>query len=58
MVWGVNDFDEVANMPYAVDLVRLVTSAPDWLLEAARAMSKATEQDWEIFRNSQLARRS
>ena len=27
LVWGVNDFDEVANMPYTVDLVRLVTSA-------------------------------
>jgi Ser/Thr protein kinase RdoA (MazF antagonist) len=27
LVWGVNDFDEVARMPYAVDLVRLVTSA-------------------------------
>jgi hypothetical protein len=27
LVWGVNDFDEVAHMPYAVDLVRLVTSA-------------------------------
>jgi Uncharacterized protein conserved in bacteria (DUF2252) len=27
LIWGVNDFDEVANMPYAVDLVRLVTSA-------------------------------
>jgi hypothetical protein len=27
LAWGVNDFDEVANMPYAVDLVRLVTSA-------------------------------
>ena len=27
LVWGVNDFDEVANMPYAIDLVRLVTSA-------------------------------
>jgi hypothetical protein len=26
LVWGVNDFDEVAEMPYAVDLVRLVTS--------------------------------
>ena len=26
LVWGVNDFDEVANMPYAVDLARLVTS--------------------------------
>jgi hypothetical protein len=27
LVWGVNDFDEVASMPYAVDLTRLVTSA-------------------------------
>jgi len=27
LVWGVNDFDEVAVMPYTVDLVRLATSA-------------------------------
>jgi uncharacterized protein (DUF2252 family) len=27
LVWGVNDFDEAAEMPYALDLVRLVTSA-------------------------------
>ena len=27
LIWGVNDFDEVARMSYAVDLVRLVTSA-------------------------------
>jgi hypothetical protein len=26
-VWGVNDFDEAAVMPYAYDLIRLVTSA-------------------------------
>ena len=26
LVWGVNDFDEVARTPYAADLVRLVTS--------------------------------
>ncbi|MDB5632541.1 MAG: hypothetical protein JWR49_1396 [Tardiphaga sp.] len=26
LVWGVNDFDEAAAMPYAFDLVRLVTS--------------------------------
>ena len=26
LVWGVNDFDEVAVMPYAFDLVRLATS--------------------------------
>ena len=27
LVWGVNDFDEAAKMPYALDLVRLATSA-------------------------------
>jgi hypothetical protein len=27
LIWGVNDFDEVATMPFAVDLVRTVTSA-------------------------------
>lgn len=27
LVWGVNDFDEAANMPYTLDLVRLATSA-------------------------------
>ena len=26
LVWGVNDFDDAAVMPYALDLVRLVTS--------------------------------
>lgn len=27
LVWGVNDFDEVTEMPYTIDLVRLATSA-------------------------------
>jgi hypothetical protein len=27
LVWGVNDYDETARMPYALDLVRLSTSA-------------------------------
>lgn len=27
LVWGVNDFDEAADMPYALDLLRLATSA-------------------------------
>jgi hypothetical protein len=27
LVWGVNDFDEAADIPYAYDLVRLATSA-------------------------------
>src|SRR5215469_4896 len=27
LVWGINDFDEAAAMPYALDLVRLAASA-------------------------------
>jgi hypothetical protein len=27
LVWGINDFDEVAPMPYTIDLVRLAASA-------------------------------
>jgi uncharacterized protein (DUF2252 family) len=27
LIWGINDFDEAATMPYALDLVRLATSA-------------------------------
>jgi uncharacterized protein (DUF2252 family) len=27
LVWGINDFDEACLMPYAIDLVRLATSA-------------------------------
>jgi len=27
LVWGINDFDEVATMPFAIDLVRLAASA-------------------------------
>ncbi len=38
LVWGINDFDEAAVMPYAFDLVRLTTSAvlaPDLNLSLA-----------------------
>ena len=27
LVWGINDFDEVGRMPYAIDLIRLAASA-------------------------------
>lgn len=27
LIWGINDFDEAAPMPYTIDLVRLATSA-------------------------------
>ena len=40
LVWGVNDFDEAAVMPYVLDLVRLVTSiqlAPHPALDPRRA---------------------
>ena len=49
LVWGVNDFDEVAHMPYAVDLVRLVTSAilakheHDLAIDAAGAATAVLE---------------
>jgi Uncharacterized protein conserved in bacteria (DUF2252) len=44
LVWGVNDFDEAAEMPYVLDLVRLATSvqlaprSPVSREEAARAL--------------------
>jgi hypothetical protein len=38
LVWGVNDFDEAAEMPYVLDLVRLATSA---LLADSRAPADA-----------------
>jgi hypothetical protein len=40
LVWGVNDFDEAARMPYALDLVRLAASA----LLANPARRAAAEQ--------------
>jgi uncharacterized protein DUF2252 len=40
LVWGVNDFDEAAEMPYAIDLVRLAVSA---LLASPDAKADAEE---------------
>jgi hypothetical protein len=45
LVWGVNDFDEVARMPYAIDLVRLVTSAIFAKRENGLAIDNATAAD-------------
>ena len=42
LVWGINDFDEVCEMPYAVDLVRLATSA---LLAASEGISACKRAD-------------
>ncbi len=41
LVWGVNDFDEVAVLPYTIDLVRTVASA----ILAARAGSLAIDAE-------------
>ena len=37
LIWGVNDFDEAARMPYALDIVRLATSA---VLAEVRGISR------------------
>ncbi len=42
LIWGINDFDEVCEMPYAVDLVRLATSA---LLAASEGTTSCTSAD-------------
>jgi len=55
---------ETANLHLATSDKRtevlrdLTRRKPDWLVNAAQAMSKATEQDWESFRSSQLVGRS
>jgi hypothetical protein len=47
LVWGVNDFDEAAEMPFAIDLVRLATSAllakPDRAIGAGAICSAILE---------------
>jgi uncharacterized protein (DUF2252 family) len=40
LAWGVNDFDEAAEMPYVLDLVRLATSA--LLAEPAQKIAAGT----------------
>jgi Uncharacterized protein conserved in bacteria (DUF2252) len=40
LVWGVNDFDEAAEMPYALDLIRLAASA---LVAASASAAKAKQ---------------
>jgi hypothetical protein len=42
LIWGINDFDEVCEMPFAVDLVRLATSA---LLAASEGTSACKPAD-------------
>ena len=55
---------ETANLHLAtrhqrIEILRDLTERKaDWLVNAAHAMSKATEQDWEAFRSSRLASRS
>ena len=42
LVWGINDFDEAWQLPYAHDLVRLVTSAALAALEGHLAVGRET----------------
>jgi hypothetical protein len=46
LVWGVNDFDEAAEMPYGLDLVRLATSA----ILAGGSSAKADDISTAILR--------
>jgi Uncharacterized protein conserved in bacteria (DUF2252) len=43
LIWGVNDFDEAATMPYAFDLVRLATSVKLYPGRRALSTSRACE---------------
>lgn len=45
LVWGVNDFDEAAALPYTYDLIRLATSA--WLAPGL-AGSKGDRVEWVL----------
>ena len=47
LIWGVNDFDEAAEMPYAIDLVRLATSA---ILARARQDERAEQIARDLLR--------
>jgi hypothetical protein len=45
----------LATLDQRTEVLRDLTGRPaDWLVSAAEAMTKATEQDWESFRSSQL----
>jgi len=47
LVWGVNDFDEVSDCPYTIDLVRLATSA--WLAAREGQLSVALKDAAEAI---------
>lgn len=53
LVWGVNDFDEVAVMPYTIDLVRLATSAR--LALRAGRINRTPEQACEAILEGYVA---
>lgn len=51
LVWGINDFDEAYPMSYAIDLVRLTTSAHLAIEEEHLSLKprRATEAIWEGY---------
>lgn len=50
LIWGVNDFDEAASMPYAFDLVRLAASAALAANDRAPKFDSACEAILEGYR--------
>jgi hypothetical protein len=58
LVWGVNDFDEAAIMPYPLDLVRLAASirlAPDRAVDNRKAAAVLLEGYFEGLKRPQPA---
>lgn len=54
LVWGINDYDEAARLPYAFDLVRLVAS----LIVSGMAADDATKPVLDGYRNGLDHRRA
>jgi hypothetical protein len=55
LVWGINDFDEAAPMPYAIDLVRLAASAALASGNGKSALAKVSDAILEGYANGLAA---
>src|SRR5258707_4485486 len=55
LIWGVNDYDEVATMSFAADLVRLIMSA-ELASEATPALDLTLTEICECVREGYIAR--
>ncbi len=54
LIWGVNDYDEVATMSFAADLVRLIMSA-ELASEATPALDLTLTEICECVRDGYIA---